>query len=70
MEALISVVGVRFQVFGMQMSDIRFAVLVFRYSPNYILEPFSWLDAAGFAGCDERVDYRGAHGMEVKHLKK
>ena len=52
------------------MSDIRFAVLVFRYSPNSILEPFSWLDAAGFAGGDERVDYQGAHGMEVKHLKK
>ena len=59
---LIGVAGVGFPVSGKQMGDIRPAVLIFRYSPDCILQPFSRLNAAGFAGCDERVDHRGAHG--------
>ena len=43
------------------MSDIRFVVLVFRDSSDYILEPFSWFDSISFASCDERVDHRGSY---------
>lgn len=43
------------------MGDIRSAVLVFRDSSDYILEPLSWFDAISFASCDERVDHRGSY---------
>ena len=58
---LIAVVGVALPVLGEQMSDIRSAVLVFRDSSDYILEPFSWFDSISFASCYERVDHRGPY---------
>ena len=58
---LIAVVGVALPVLGKQMSDIRSAILVFRDSSDYILEPFSWFDSISFASCDERVDHRGSY---------
>lgn len=52
----------RFPVPGKQMRDIGSAVLIFWYSPDYVLQPFSRFYAACFAGRDERVDHQGAHG--------
>lgn len=62
---LIAVVGAGFPVPGKQLGDIGSAVLVFRDSPDHVLEPFSRVDAAGFAGRNERVDVNKVQTIAV-----